>query len=198
MEAGMDFALDGTARNGDGSAHALAQPHRQHECGSHSGLRWYCGQAKAGQVQIARDHLVRQGFEALVPLRARQAGHVIRIEPLLGPYFLVRFDRSKPGWRRIVSTRGVVRLFGTTPELPTPVRDADVEALRELRCDDWADPKPVGSGIKAGAPVRCAEGPYRGLTGLCLDVVSATVRCLLFTSAGPVDVDVPMRWCVRA
>lgn len=178
--------------------YALPAPSRHPECGSHSGLRWYCGQAKAGQVQAARDNLIRQEFEVLVPLVARQVGGDVRISPLLGSYFLVRFDRARPGWRRIVSTRGVVRLFGTSPELPSPLRDADVDHLRAIRCDDAFDPKPVGSGLKTGVPIRCIEGPCSGATGICLEVVSATVRCLLFSASGPVDVEQPMRWVRRA
>lgn len=195
---GATVMLDTLGETAEVSVPALGMPLRQPECGSHSGLRWYCGQAKAGKVQMARDHLIRQQFEALVPLTVRTVGNVIRFEPLLGPYFLVRFDRGKPGWRRIASTRGVARLFGTTPELPTALRDADVDALRTVRCDTFADPKPVGSGIRAGTPVRCVMGPHRSARGICLDVVSATVRCLLFTPAGPLDLDLPLRWVALA
>lgn len=190
--------VDGTAEKEESFRPALAAPLGHGECGSHSaGLRWYCGQAKPGQVMEARDQLIRQQFESLVPLVARISGNATVIKPLLGPYFLVRFDRSKPGWRRIVSTRGVARLFGTTPELPTPLRDADVEHLRTLRCDDFADPRPAGSGVKPGGAVRCVEGPHRGQAGVCIDLISATARCLLFTSSGPMDLDLPLRWVVR-
>lgn len=167
-------------------------------CGSHPGLRWYCAQAKPGQVFTARDHLIRQQFEVLVPLGARRTLTGVALEPLLGPYFLVRFDVRKPGWRRICSSRGVARLFGSTPEAPSPLRDADVERLREVRVDTLGEPPRIGSGVEAGCVLRVLEGPLRGRVGLCLDVVSATVRCLVFAPGGPQDMDLPLRWCRRA
>jgi len=179
-------------------ASALAEPFGHPECGSHPALRRYCGQAKPGQVFTARDHLIRQEFEVLVPLTARRTLKGIEVAPLLGPYFLVRFDVTKRGWRRICSTRGVARLFGTTPETPSPLRDADVERLRDIRVDALGEPPRVGSGIERGCVVRAVEGPFRGHVGLCLDVVSRTVRLLLFTTAGPQDLDLPARWCRRA
>jgi len=190
-------SLDRPAEDRHMIGQALPAPSRHPECGSHSGPRWYCGQARTGQVFTARDHLIRQEFEVLVPLTVRRTVAGLAFPPLLGNYFLVRFDLARPGWRRISGTRGVVQLFPTT-EAPRPLRDAEVDLLRDLRCDHLGEPPRVGTGLERGAPVRCAEGPYRGATGVVLDVVSATVRALLFAAAGPLDVELPIRWCVRS
>lgn len=191
-----EIIVDRIGKKEETSAAALPAPLRHPECGSHQGLRWYCGQAKAGQVFTARDHLIRQQFEVLVPLTVRRTVQGPTFPPLLGNYFLIRLDLGKPGWRKVNGTRGVVKLFPTT-EAPRPIRDAEVDLLRDIRVDHLGAPPEVGTGLKRGIPVRCTEGPYRSATGIVLDVVSATVRCLLFIGTGPLDVELPIRWCAR-
>lgn len=193
----MQISIDTPLADDEISAPALPEP-RHRECGSHAGLRWYCGQAKPGMMFTARDYLIRQEFEVVVPLMARRSPAGIMIRPLLGPYMLIRFDVSRPNWRRITSTPGMARLFGATPEAPSPICDADVDRLLALRCDTLGEPPTIGSGIAQGVPILCVQGPHRGHSGLCLDVVSATARCLLFTTAGPIDLDLPLRWLRRA
>ena len=142
----------------------------------------------------ARDRLIAQGFEALLPLGARQMlGGSVQIYPLFGPYLLVRFDVTRPGWRSICSTRGMKRLFGATPEQPTPLRDRDVSAIRDLVISGEH-----GGPAVRGEAVRVTEGPWRGRTGLCIDVAAGVVRALLFTPAGPRDCEVLAKWCKRA
>jgi hypothetical protein len=165
------------------------------ECGSHSGPRWYCGQTLPGRHFEARDRLIAQGFEAILPLGARTLpGGAMRIEPLFGPYLLVRFDVAKPGWRRICHTRGIRRIFGTTPERPTPLRDANVEAIRDLTISTSGADEPV----ERGQAVRVVSGPWAGKVGLCVDIVAGVVRALLFLEHGPRDCEVLARWCRRA
>lgn len=165
------------------------------ECGSHSGPRWYVGQTHPGQHFEARDRLVNQGFETILPLGARSLpGGVMRIEPLFGSYLIVRFDVAKPGWRRICHTRGMKRLFGSSAERPTPLRDADALAIRDLTvstaCADTA--------VERGHAVRVVAGPWAGKVGLCIDICAGVVRALLFLEYGPRDCEVLARWCRRA
>lgn len=164
-------------------------------CGSHSGLRWYVGQTHVGRHYEARDRLIAQHFETVLPLGARPTpGGGFRIEPLFGPYLIVRFDVAAPGWRRICHTRGMRRLFGPSPETPTPIREADAMAIRELtiRTDQHDGP------AERGHAVRVVDGPMKGKVGLCLDVFAGVVRALLFLDGGPRDCEVLARWCRRA
>jgi hypothetical protein len=165
------------------------------ECGSHSGLRWYCGQTHPGRHFEARDELLKQGFETILPLGSRNLpGGLMRIEPLFGSYLIVRFDVAKPGWRRICNTRGMRRLFGATPERPTPLREMDVDAIRSLTITSGAEAGPA----ERGQAVRVVDGPWRGKAGLCIDVAAGVVRALLFLDHGPRDCEVLARWCRRA
>ena len=165
------------------------------ECGSHSGLRWYCGQTHPGRQFEARDELLKQGFEAVLPLGGRVLpGGLMRIEPLFGPYLIVRFDVSKPGWRRICNTRGMKRLFGGSVERPTPLRDADAAAIRDLSIGTGGTDQPV----ERGAALRVVGGPWEGRAGLCIDIVGHVVRALMFLDHGPADCEVLARWCRRA
>ena len=105
------------------------------ECGSHSGLRWHCGQTHPGRHFEARDRLIAQGFEAVLPLGARQLpGGALRIEPLFGPYLIVRFDVAKPGWKRIPNTRGMRRLFGALQS-----RGASTFEVTDVACTRFLD-----------------------------------------------------------
>lgn len=168
-------------------------------CGSREarlGLRWYCGQTHSGDHFRARDELVKQGFEAHLPLCCRLVpGGALRIEPLFGPYLIVRFDVAKPGWRSICNTRGMRRLFGATPEQPTPLREADAQAIRDLTISGDVH----GPAIR-GEALRVVGGPdaYRGRAGLCVDVAAGVVRALLFTPEGVVDCEILAKWCRRA
>ena len=190
----MAFGVDGACRSGIHHDEALPGGDTP-ECGSHSGLRWHCGQTHPGRHFEARDRLIAQGFEAVLPLGARQLpGGALRIEPLFGPYLIVRFDAAKPGWRRIPHTRGMRRLFGATPDRPTPLREADADAIRSL----VVTTSEVDGPPERGQAVRVVDGPWRGKVGLCIDIVAGVVRALLFVEAGPRDCEVLARWCRRA
>ena len=165
------------------------------ECGSHSGPRWYIAQTHVGRHYEARDRLIAQHFEAILPLGARPTlGGGFRIEPLFGPYLLVRFDVTQPGWRKVPHTRGIRRVFGTSAEHPTPIRDVDAMAIRELTISTDHHDGPA----ERGHAVRVVDGPWRGKAGLCIDVVAGVVRALLFLEHGPRDCEVLARWCRRA
>jgi Transcription termination factor nusG len=122
------------------------------DCGSHSGLRWYCLQHKPGLHDTARKELTRQGFDAWSPLRritirhARKATEALR--PVFPGYLFVRFDVDRHPWRAIVHTRGVHRLFSITPERPLPIRPGVIEALQAepasclVRPTAWCAPAP--------------------------------------------------------
>ena len=177
------------------SAPAPAAPLRHPGCGSHPKLRWYCVQTMVGREQEARDRLAEQAFEVLLPLGARVMGNGIFIGPLFGPYLFVRFDVTRPGWKRIGNTRGVKRLFGA--EAPTPIRDDVIEAVRSMPTDRLEGRSLVGP-VQRGHGLRVTQGPDRGCRGICLDVVRGTATVMLCSSGGPKVIDMPARWCLPA
>lgn len=95
--------------------------------------RWYCVEAHPGRERESRDRLNDQDFVAYLPLygkrRIRDGKAQVVIRVLFPGYLFVAFDRQCDQWRPICSTRGVKRLFGTSPECPTPLPTGAVERM---------------------------------------------------------------------
>jgi transcriptional antiterminator RfaH len=117
---------------------ALASPTaRANGCGSRHGPRWHVAQTHQQAERQALSELTRQGYTGYLPLclvrvrdRAlRTLSHTVE-RPLFSGYLFIRFDANADTWRPICSTRGIRRLFMTGSQIPIPVADAAVEALR--------------------------------------------------------------------
>lgn len=106
--------------------------------------RWFCIRTEHGAETAVDVAIRKEGFETFFPMcwvppvaaHVTSSGRAIqatseRLVPLLRSYALARFDRSDPSWRRIASLRGVERIFGTSPEWPTPIPDSQISKLRE-------------------------------------------------------------------
>lgn len=122
----------------------------------------------------------------------------VLILPLFGCYLFVRFDVRRDSWRRVAHTKGVRRLFGATPDDPTPIADQDVEDLKHgeqarlvIR---FIEPTPP----REGQPIKVIAGPFKGKSGICRRVVRMEVVALLFLDRGPTEVTMPAKWCVAA
>lgn len=163
------------------------------DCGSHPALRWYCAQAKPGQVLTAAAELNHQHFATFVPLRQVEVRHARKVEtvrrPLFGAYFFVRFDVGADRWQAVTYTFGIQRLFCTTPDRPLPVRRGIVEALQADAAADVAGcvARPVDTLIRAGARVWVTQGAFTSFGGPVLKVEggTATVEVEIFGRATP-------------
>jgi len=119
--------------------------------------RWYCVESLPGAERTARDRLQAQDFTAYLPLygvkvrhQCRRAEARIVVRPLFPGYLFVAFDRERDQWRPIASTRGVKRLFGTTPELPTPLPDAAMALMLRTASLQSVVPQATLEALEAG------------------------------------------------
>ena len=140
-------------------------------CGSYC-PRWFIVRTHYGEEVEAAGQIVNQGFTAYLPehvaeptrgKRAQRdnvvvdsAGHVGRRLPLFPRYLFVWLDPAVDQWRPICSTRGVERIFGATPESPTPVPYGVVEELL-ARPEISAVFRPIKLD---GMLVRVTSGPW--------------------------------------
>lgn len=152
------------------------------DCGSHSGLRWYCLQHKPGQLHVAEANLGIQAFETWYPLRRGTHRRGRKLEEVLRPVFVgfvfVRFDVANQRWRTIVHTRGVHRLFSVAPERPLPIRPGVIEKLQAEQDKTGFLPRPTNSLVEAGAAVRINSQAlaFHGQVGPVLNVDGAGVH----------------------
>lgn len=118
----------------------MASPHL--ECGSYW-PNWYCLKVEPNREPNVSIRLALQGFETFIPRYIDYDGRDNPVRLMFPGYVFVLFDPDRDNWRPIGSTFGVTRLFSSTPESPTPIRDKRLTELLQLCGDDqiW-DPFP--------------------------------------------------------
>jgi len=127
------------------------------------GRRWYLVQCKPREAFRALEHLRNQGYEAFLPVLAREVvrrGRPAALrEPLFPHYLFLRLSDVADNWAPLRSTRGVARLvsFGG---LPLPVPDDIVTALRLREAGQGAEPEAL---FVPGQAVEIMAGPLAGL-----------------------------------
>jgi transcriptional antiterminator RfaH len=140
-------------------------------CGSHGGLRWYCAAAAPRREVDARDALEDAGFAAFLPLVAVTIRHArkerVEQRAVFPGYLFVALDVSRPGWRLAAHTKGIRRLFGSTPERPTPLPIGLVERMLAVGFDQPIVADVTPALIAAGADVRITDGPMLDHRGIC-------------------------------
>jgi transcriptional antiterminator RfaH len=146
--------------------------------GSH--VRWYAAQAHQQQESRAAYQISRQGFRAWLPQIATGPLDATVIRVMFPGYLFVQFDITRDQWRPIAHTLGVRRLFGSTPEKPTPVREGIVEALMARgRASDGVYDARVPPPSLVGQHVRVTAGPFVGFEGICGMSDSERVQVML-------------------
>lgn len=158
-------------------------------------LRWYCAAAEPRRETAARDALEAAGFAAFLPMVAVTVRHArkVRIEQraFFPGYLFVALDMSNPGWRLAAHTPRVRRLFGQTPERPTPLPVGLIEHMLVVGFDRpiVEDITPVL--IKYGAKVRIADGPFASFDGVCQwdDGTRCMVLASIFGRSAPVQLN---------
>lgn len=136
-----------------------------------TGERWYCLQAYRGMDLIALESVLRLGFPGLVVRFERELPDRRRVlRPLFPGFLFGRFDRDFDDWRPLATAPGVRRLFGATPERPTPLPFGVVERIIwQMRDDGVAreEPLPEPEPIEIDAEYRVMAGPLEDLRGIC-------------------------------
>jgi transcriptional antiterminator RfaH len=126
-------------------------------------MQWYVIHAKPRQEQRALENLVRQGFQAWLPMievEKVRRGKLSRVmEPMFSRYLFIQLDKTQSNWSPIRSTLGVSKLvsFGNVPAV---VPDVLIEALRH------ADGSQHELLLKEGDAVQFVDGPLKGLEGI--------------------------------
>lgn len=140
-----------------------------------SDMPWFVAQLRPQGLARAQVHLTNQGFSHFAPeLQATtlRAGMIRQTrKPLFPGYLFVSFDPTVRGWSAISSTRGIVRLIGSTPHNPTPLPDALMAGL-QARCDATGLLLPPPD-LNIGDRIRVLSGPFSDLVTTIEELPSA-------------------------
>lgn len=126
-------------------------------------MQWYVIHAKPRQEQRALENLVRQGFQAWLPMievEKVRRGKLSRVmEPMFSRYLFIQLDKTQSNWSPIRSTLGVNKLvsFGNVPAV---VPDSLIERLRQT---DGLQREYL---LKEGDAVQFVSGPLQGMEGI--------------------------------
>lgn len=131
---------------------------------------WYLVYTKPRQERVARTHLLRQGYEAYLPLirelRRRQGRRLPIVGPMFPRYLFVRLDTRTDNWAPIRSTVGVVSLVRFGGE-PARVPDDLIALLQEREDGEGLQILPPET-FRAGTRVRVTAGALAGYEGIFL------------------------------
>lgn len=129
---------------------------------------WYLIMSKPRQENLAKDNLVRQGYEVYLPMisltRRRRGRYVDVVEPAFPRYLLIRLDQDTDNWAPIRSTYGVSGMvyFGfQAAHLP----DTLVESLQKRENDEGVLTMSVPE-LKHGDKVKIIDGVFEGYEGI--------------------------------
>ena len=133
-----------------------------------STLNWYALYVKSRSEFVTEGELVKKGVESYLPgvkkLRRWKDRNKWVNFPLFPGYLFVHIEPRVEEFAKVLSTRGVVNMLGSTQGVPTPVPPDEIFSLQLL----------VGSGmdlnvyphLKEGAKVRITRGPLSGAEGV--------------------------------
>ena len=156
---------------------------------------WFAVVTKPRSEAIAHEHLLRQGFDCMLPrvrrVRRGVGGLKPRVECLFPNYLFLHADIEHTSLAPVRSTRGargVVRFGGVPAEVPESVI---AQIKQRINAEDGfvrlEAPK-----FALGQKVRLTEGPLSGLEGVfLLDQGADRVRLLLQLMGTTREVVVP-------
>lgn len=130
---------------------------------------WFVVHTQPMGEQRAHANLLRQGFDAYLPLYRCRRSHARKVDlvrrPLFPRYLFVALDLMRDRWRPILSTFGVCNLV-RIGEAPQSVPHGVVEALRANEAAQIFDQtlEPART-MRVGTPVRVLSGPFADLIG---------------------------------
>ncbi len=128
---------------------------------------WYAIRTRSRHEKRVRDELAARGMEPFLPLMQRWRQWKDRRKlvafPLFPGYCFARFPLSARV--TVLTAHGVVQILGNH-EGPSPVPDAEIEAVRRLVESTLPyDPHPY---LLEGMQVEVTRGPLAGLRGILL------------------------------
>jgi transcriptional antiterminator RfaH len=144
--------------------------------------RWYLAYTKPRQESIAQDNLVRQAFDAYLPLykkfKKTEQGPVALFEPMFPRYILFRPSKPEQSISAVRSTKGIATIvrFGFEP---AQLHDDLVQRIRQLEQDRNHATLQELSNLKVGQTVRLKHNALGGVEGLIQCVSSKREAVLL-------------------
>lgn len=127
-------------------------------------MPWHAVQHKPGQGNRALANLENQNIRCFHPESAIERvinrKHAVRSEPLFPGYIFIQIDQGDSSWRKLHSTRGVLRVlsFGGKPGvIPDEVINYIADTLETVQS---------AGGLRKGEPVCIQEGPFSGLEAI--------------------------------
>lgn len=127
-------------------------------------MPWHAVQHKPGQGNRALANLGNQNIRCFHPEiaveRVISRKQAVRAEPLFPGYIFIQMDQDDPSWKKLHSTRGVLRVlsFGGKPGvIPDEVIDYIADNLEAVQS---------AGGLRKGEPVSIQEGPFKGLEAI--------------------------------
>jgi transcriptional antiterminator RfaH len=129
---------------------------------------WYLVYCKPRQETVARENLVRQGYEIYLPfmrdVRRRQGRRIAQISPMFPRYLFIHLNRDTDNWAPVRSTLGVVSIvkFGHDP---ARVPDDLIALLRSHEDPQGIHILPAEE-YKPGSRVRITQGGFAGYEGI--------------------------------
>ena len=156
-----------------------------------SEMHWSLDQDRRGYFPAERS-IEELGFECFVPRETRKIKRRGRrgeqVNPVLGAYIFVRFDRERDDWHAI---RHIPGIHGILSSLDIPIRVADGVVQYFQRCEaagvfDFTKPR---SAFKDGDDVEIKEGPFAGLIGKVRSASPKKRIRVLLDGLGKLDID---------
>ena len=170
-----------------------------------SSKRWYVVHAYSGyeafvmrelQSRIKREALESKFEEIMIPSEnvvEMRAGSKRKSSRKFFPgYVLVRMDMDEQTWHLVRSTPRVLGFVGGTSEKPTPITDAEANAILQRVQEGIDKPKPKVM-FEPGEVVRVLDGPFSDFNGVVEEVnyekSKLRVAVLIFGRSTPVELD---------
>jgi len=156
---------------------------------------WFAVVTKPRSEAIAHEHLLRQGFDCLLPrlrrIRRGPSGLKSQVECLFPNYLFLRADTQHTSLAPVRSTRGargVVRFGGVPAEVP----EAVIENIRKRVDEADGFVRLEAPLLTPGQSVRLTDGPLSGLDAVfVMNEGADRVRLLLQLLGTTREVNVP-------
>ena len=170
-----------------------------------SSKRWYVVHAYSGyeafvmrelQSRIKREALESKFEEIMIPSEnvvEMRAGAKRKSSRKFFPgYVLVRMDMDEQTWHLVRSTPRVLGFVGGTSEKPTPITDAEANAILQRVQEGIDKPRPKVM-FEPGEVVRVLDGPFSDFNGVVEEVnyekSKLRVAVSIFGRSTPVELE---------
>jgi transcription antitermination factor NusG len=158
---------------------------------------WYVIETQRHREPVARAMLGERGIASYLPCIAQWPRPAVgaAIAPLFPGYLFVRVALAEQA-HRVVRTNGV-KAFVAFGEAPVPIAASAIDFLRNREGPDGLIR--CGMADADGAAVRIIDGPFRGLTAVVTERLTARdrVRVLMEILQRQTTVELPEKWVRR-